>query len=181
MPYDLFEHRHRFSSWAAARATQRGRASATNKNLIDAIQHCGIVSFLRNDDTMSIDEATFKKHHRTWCRLIIDLLNRKRIADVTYGRVAKLVAVYLKSMVIVGPNSNSSLAFVAHPSIDRILLTNLSNAPEIDNHIRECCSLINWTELDEQRYYDLIAQLRDCLRDDEPFWNLERYWTVTNE
>jgi hypothetical protein len=40
---------------------------------------------------------------------------------------------------------------------------------------------VSWTELDEQSYYDLISQLRACLRADEPFWSLEGFWTVTND
>ena len=179
MPYDLFEHRHRFSSWAAARATLRN--FTTVENLRDAIENCGIVSFLRNNNAILLDDETFNKHHIIWCRSIIDFLNNIGIAKVTYGRAAKLVGVYLKSMVIIGPHSNSSLALVAHPPIDRILLRNISHASEIEPHFRERCRLINWTELDEQSYYDLVAQLRSCLRAGEPFWSLERYWTVTNE
>jgi hypothetical protein len=181
MPYDLFEHRHRFSSWAAARAAQRGWASATTKNLMDSIENSGIVNFLHKDDAISTDEAMFKKQHKIWCRSIINFLNSRGVSKVTYGRVAKLVAVYLKSMVIIGPYANSSLASVAHPPIDRILLRNLSNAPEIENNLRERCRLLNFTELDEQSYYDIVIELRGCLNPDEPFWSLERYWTVTND
>jgi len=177
MPYDLFEHRHRFSAWAAASATKRNFTSV--ENLRDAIQHCGIDRFLQNDNAMSTDEATFKKHHKIWCRSIVDFLNSKGIAKVTYGRAAKLVAVYLKSMVIIGPHANIPLASVAHPPIDRILLQNLSRTPEIVNPNKRLWRFINWTELDEQSYYDLLSQLRSCLRAGEPFWSLERFWTVT--
>jgi hypothetical protein len=179
MPYDLFEHRHRFSSWAAARATQRSFTSV--ENLRDAIENCGIVGFLRNNSAMSTDEAAFNNQHKIWCRSIVDFLNSRGISKVTYGRAAKLVAVYLKSMIIIGPNANSSLASVAHPPVDRILLKNLSSAPEIENPHRARWRFINWTELDEQSYYYLVSQLRRCLRDGEPFWSLERFWTVTHD
>lgn len=179
MPYDLLEHRHRFSAWAAAIAAKRDFTKV--KNLKDAIEQCGIVSFLINDNAMFTDEATFKKHHKIWCRSIVDFLVGKGIAKVTYGRAAKLVAVYLKSMVIMEPHANSTLASVAHPPIDRILLQNLSRSPEIVNPDRRLWRFINWTELDEQSYYDLASQLRNCLKDDEPFWSLERFWTVTND
>jgi hypothetical protein len=179
MPYDLFEHRHRFSSWAAARATQRSFTSV--ENLRDAIENCGIVGFLRNNAPLSTDEATFNKHHKMWCRSIVNFLNSRDISKVSYGRAAKLVAVYLKSMVIIGPNANSVLASVAHPPIDRILLKNLSRASDIENPHRARWRSINWTKLDEQSYYDLISQLRRCLRDSEPFWSIERFWTVTSD
>jgi hypothetical protein len=179
MPYDLFEHRHRFSSWAAARATQR--AFTKVENLRDAIGHCGIVSFLQNCDSMSADEATFKKQHKIWCRSIVDFLNSRGIAKSTYGRAAKLVAVYLKSMVIIGPNANSPLASIAHPPIDSILLKNLSTSPDIESPYKKDWRSITWTKLDEQSYYDLVSQLRGCLKAGEPFWSLERFWTVTSD
>ncbi len=179
MPYDLFEHRHRFSLWAAARATQRSFTSV--ENLRDALENCGIANFLCTPDALNTDEATFKKQHKIWCRSIVDFLKNRDIAKVTYGRAAKLVAVYLKSMVIIGTNANTSLASVAHPPVDRILLQNLSRAPEIQSQNKRRWRTINSAELDEQSYYDLISQLRGCLRADEPFWSLERFWTVTND
>jgi hypothetical protein len=179
MPYNLFEHRHRFSLWAAARATQRGFTSV--ENLRDAIENSGIVSFLRNRDTESTDALTFEDLHKIWCRSIVDFLKNRGIAKATYGRAAKLVAVYLKSMVIIGPSANSSLASVAHPPIDRILLKNISRSPEIENPHQTRWRFINWTELDEESYYNLISELRGCLRVNEPFWKIERFWTVIND
>jgi len=177
MPYDLFEHRHRFSVWAAARATQRGFTSV--ENLRDALENCGIANFLRNPDALTTDQPAFKEQHKIWCRSIVDFLRHRDIAKVTYGRAAKLVAIYLKSMVILGTSANTTLASVAHPPIDRILLQNLSRATEIHSQHKTRFRTINWTELDEQSYYDLISDLRGCLRADEPFWSLERFWTVT--
>ncbi len=179
MPYDLFEHRHRFSLWAAARATQRGFTSV--ENLRDALENSGIPNFLRNPDATTTDEAAFERHHKIWCRSIVDFLRNRNIAKVTYGRAAKLVAVYLKSMVIIGPYAETLLASLAHLPVDRILLQNLSRSPEIHSQYKRTWQTINWTELDEQSYYDLIAQLRNYLRGDEPFWGLERFWTVIND
>jgi hypothetical protein len=38
-----------------------------------------------------------------------------------------------------------------------------------------------WTKLDDEQYYEPVKQLRDALGPKEPFWKLERFWTVTNE
>lgn len=179
MPYDLFEHRHRFSLWAAARAAQRG--FTTVENLRDALENCGIANFLRNPDALNTDESKFEKHHKIWCRLIVGFLKNRNIDKVTYGRAAKLVAVYLKSMIIIGPYAGTLLSSVAHLPVDRILLQNLSRAAEIHSQHKRTWRTINWTELDEPSYYDLISQLRSCLRDGEPFWSLEKFWTVTND
>lgn len=179
MPYDLFGHRHRFSLLAAARATQRG--FTTVENLWDALKNSGIANFLRNTDALVTVEAAFKKLHKIWCRSIVEFLENRGVAKVTYGRAAKLVAAYLKSMVIIGTNADTPLASVAHPPVARILLQNLSRAPEIQSKDKRRWWTIKWTELDEESYYDLISQLRGCLRANEPFWSLERFWTVTDD
>lgn len=40
---------------------------------------------------------------------------------------------------------------------------------------------LRWTALSEDEYYRLIDQLRMCIADGEPFWALERFWTVTDD
>jgi hypothetical protein len=95
------------------------------------------------------------------------------------GRAAKLVAVYLKAMVVMGGDPETSLARVAHPPIDRILLQNLARAEELDSPHQRAWGGTNWTQLSEDAYYELIEQLCSCLEADEPMWHLERYWTVT--
>src|SRR5690606_30898398 len=79
----------------------------------------------------------------------------------------ELVAVYLKSMVVVGPSPDSKLAAVAHPPIDRILLQNLAAAHGRGPHFKKW-RLTAWTSLSEAEYYSLIADLRDVLATGEP-------------
>ena len=179
MPYDLFEHRHRFAVWAAARATQRNFTSV--ERLRDALQKCGIKEFVNTAALREIDEARYRELHRDWCRAIIQDLAEGGVADPTFGRAAKLVGVYLKAMVVIGPASGSSLACVAHPPIDRILLKKIGKAAEMDSHHRRTWGKVNWTQLTEEAYYSLIDQLRGAVSGDDPFWTLERFWTVTDE
>ena len=82
-------------------------------------------------------------------------------------------------MIVVGSDPDCELARVAHPPIDAILLKNISKAKEIENPHMEEWAKIKWTQLNEERYYALIDQLRSCLGASEPMWLLERYWTVT--
>ncbi len=176
--YDHFQHKHNFSVWASARATQR--AFTTVALLKGALESCGIVEFLRDAESLSISAREFDNLHREWCQHIINYLSEKGVRNATFGRAAKLIAVYLKSMVIIGaPNSN--LAKVAHPPIDRILLQNLSRAKEIKSPYKYSWREAKWTQLSDREYYDLINQLRSCMKDGEPMWHLEKYWTVTNE
>ena len=179
MAYDLFQHRHNFAAWAAARATQRGFTST--ENLIDALSGCGVVAFLRNPTCANTDYDKFETLHRQWCSAVCQSLQKRGIAHVTYGRAAKLVAVYLKSTVVLGLAPASPLAAVAHPPIDRILLQKLSRAGAIHSPHRQSWSKVNWTELEPEEYYELVGQLRASLQPEQPFWMLEEYWSPTRD
>lgn len=178
MSYDLFEHRHRFAVWAAARASQRGFASV--EMLRDALEGSDIVRFVRRPESLNVNAKAFEAHHRRWCTAIIERLDGQGIANVSYGRVAKLIAVYLKTMVVVGPHATSSLASVAYPPVDRILLHHLASS-DLDSPHKSKWRVTTWTTLDDARYYALMSELRGALTKDEPFWKLERYWTVTDD
>src|SRR5467141_2609385 len=122
--YQISEHRHRFSVWAAARATQRGFCDVGS--LRKALEACGVREFLARPNFGDIDESGFDAIHRQWCRKIMASLRKARICDVTFGRAAKLIAMYLKSEVVLGPGSGTAFAHVAHPPIDGILLRKLA-------------------------------------------------------
>lgn len=122
--YELFEHKHKFSVWAAARAAQRGFTNVDN--LREALENCGVIEFIKDPASFEINEDEFRNCHTVWCNQIIDYLTRKGVKNSTFGRAAKLIAVYLKSMFIVGGAAQCNLAKIAHPPIDRILLQNIS-------------------------------------------------------
>ncbi len=139
MSYDLPEHRHRFAVWAAARASQHG--FTTVEPLRDALQATDIRKVLSAPQTLQLSALQFDALHRRWCSSICSSLGQRRIAKVTYGRAAKLVAVYLKAIV--------------HKAAWRS---------------------INWTQLNESAYGELIGQLRNAIPCGAPFWTIEEYW-----
>ena len=179
MPYDHFEHRHRFAAWAAARATQRGFTSTSN--LLGALNRAGVREFLQNPSSNDCrNQEAFDDLHRKWCSCIVAFLHDEEIG-ATYGRAAKLVAVYLKAMVVILPDGTSDLARFAHPPIDRVLLQNISRCDELKSRLKSSWRNVRWTQLDSDAYYELIKQLRGALNKDDPWWKLEKYWTVTND
>jgi hypothetical protein len=111
---------------------------------------------------------------------VVDSLKKAGIRNVTFGRAAKLIAMYLKSVVVLGPGRKTAFARIAHPPIDGILLRNLAKS-EVKSEHKDKWAKIKWTKLDDEEYYELVKQLRDALGPKEPFWKLERFWTVTNE
>jgi hypothetical protein len=179
MKYDIGEHRHRFSVWAAARAAQRGFTTVENLRL--ALEHSGVLSFLTSAGADIVNADDFDELHRSWCRAITARLADAKVQKVTFGRAAKLLAVYLKSVVVLGAAPDSNLGKVAHPPIDAILLSNLVKSPVVVSEHKVEWATVRWTRLDEGGYYRLIEQLRSVLAPGEPFWMLERYWTVTDE
>ena len=179
MPYDHFEHRHRFAMWTGARATQRGLTST--KMLCGAIEATSVRKFLRDPVSLDIDAKAFEARHREWCNAALEYLLEQGIESVTFGRVAKLFAVYLKAMVVVGESPQSKLSAVIHPPIDRTLLQRLAVTAAIDAPQRVRWKSVAWTKLTEEEYYSLLAELRAVLADGDPWWKLEEYWNVASD
>jgi hypothetical protein len=94
---------------------------------------------------------------------------------------AKLIAIYLKGMVILNCNADTSQARAIHPPIDAILLTNMRKASDVLSTHKKTWQSVKWTALSEDEYYRLIDQLRMCIANGEPFWTIERFWTVTDQ
>lgn len=178
MPYDHFEHRHRFAVWAAARAAQRGFTTVVN--LKDALERCGIHDFLRDSNSLRTNQDKFEEWHQKWCSNVVNFLRRRKVKSTSYGRSAKLIAVYLKTMVVIGPGWKSNLARVAHPPIDRVFPKNISSCVEVESVHKKDWGKIPWTKLDKRNYYRLMNQLRDALPNERRLWRLEKYWTVTS-
>jgi len=180
MPYEMTEHRHRFAAWAAARAVQRGWSSSKTEKLRGALESSGLREFVCSPEARGIDERRFREFHRQWCREVIKSLTQQGVADATFGRAAKLVAVYLKVMVVLSPDGDCDLALVAHPPTDR---TELQLAAEVgvDSAHKRYWKTVNWTQLTEEDYYSLIGQLRALIPSTDPFWTLEQYWNVADD
>jgi hypothetical protein len=170
--YTIEEHRHRFAVWAAARAAQRG--FRTVAVLREALEVTDLRSFLSGSASADIRKDEFDALHQDWCRAICEHLAHHSSTGVSFGRAAKLVAVYLKTMVIMGERWDSSLGRNAHPPIDRRLLKEPRKQVK-DKNLRREWSAVNWTQLDEAEYYALVRQLRDLVLP-APFWTLEKHW-----
>lgn len=172
--YTIDEHRHRFAVWAAARATQR--QFTTVARLRDAIEAAGVRQALSAPATRQVSPAAFDALHRVWCSRICRSLNEAAVAKVTYGRAAKLVAVYLKTVVVMSDACESSLGRNLHPPIDRTLLQALAASPLVPSPHKGEWRKTSWTQLDQSGYYRLVKQLRGALPKGAPFWRLEEFW-----
>jgi len=177
--YDLSEHRHRFAVWAAARASQRG--FTTVENLRYALEATDIRSAISKPEFFKLRASEFEALHRRWCTAICSALDQREVRNVRYGRAAKLVAVYLKATVIMGGGADTPVGSSIHPPIDRTLLQKLAASARILSPHQTAWRKTRWTQLRESEYYTLIAQLREVVPRDSPFWMLEEYWNATED
>jgi hypothetical protein len=164
--YDFTEHLHRYAVWTAARAAQRG--FTTTKNIKQAIDATSLKELIHKPE---IAVGDFDGYHRECAKALIKAFKKMKV-DASYGRIAKIIAIYIKTAVILPNKAKSELSKIAHPPIDRILLKNV--LPKGDK-------IPNWTELDKKKYFDLIKKIRAKIKAEEmdANWKLEVYWDAT--
>lgn len=120
---------------------------------------------------MDLDEELYDNFHN---QMATDLMCC--LPSATYGRAAKIIAIYIKTVYVIRfPDSNISR--FAHPPIDRILLT------AIAAHKFEGLRFLDkgWTQFDENDYKSVISNLRNLKKQKslQAFWEIECFWNPT--
>lgn len=175
--YSLAEHRHRYAAWCSARAAGRGLAGATNGVFRAALEASELPVLLRADaGQWPTSPPAFDRAHRGWCAAAVSSLHDQGVTDATFGRAAKLVAIYLKTLLVCGGLDRTSFARVAHPPIDRVLLKALSRERRFPASARALWRATNWTAMDADAYDRIIGSLREAGLDGDGFWRVERWW-----
>lgn len=164
--YTFNEHKHRYAVWTAARAQ---RAFVKNEKICEAIEKTSLRNFAETITT--INQSEFDHQHKEWCHDIIEFFGEK---ECKYGRAAKIVAIYLKTAVILPAQGLSPLCNVIHPPIDSIFLHNIAEKTKLKNLAK-----LRWTNLKEEAYWTLVDTLRKEFNDCN--WLLEYYWNIAAE
>lgn len=164
--YTFKDHLHNYSVWTAARASQRGFTST--KNIKTAIEFSGLRSFAESEEDISEDEFEF--FHRNCCHKIIKSLNQILPEITSYGRAAKIIAIYLKTSIIIRNKGIGIKSEIIHPPIDNILLQNIIKKIDIPS-----IKGTKWTTLTEQQYWKLVSELKKSVPKFN--WKLEEFWT----
>lgn len=168
MSYDIFEHQHRFAIWTAARAVQRSFIST--KFIGEAIEATSLRKFSESEINISLED--YKQLHKEWSTQIITTLNNK--VECSYGRAAKIIAIYLKTTVVIPEKGLTQRCEVIYPPIDRVLLKALSKLEELKDFDKE-----KWTTFDEPKYKEVANRIRkkfSCFN-----WSIEKYWNLNGE
>lgn len=146
--------------------------------LVRSIESSGVVGAVRERSCAGTTwtPQRFDEAHGEWCSTVLAMLQRHGVKDATFGRAAKLIAVYLKSTVVLGADHNSELRRIAHPPIDDILLRALAADTRFDAERRRLWRNTRWTRLDRVAYGMVIESFRVEGLEQPEFWMIERYW-----
>ena len=198
--YDLEEHRHRFAYWAAARAAfihpEKGLTVSVAKDALEK----SLRAIALDPDSWPTKASVVDNELKKWTTEVHTSLSQVS-PGVKYGRAAKLVAVYLKDMVVTGPLADHDFAKLLHPPIDKNLLEGLKKglgqgslfrdgvSPDSQARVRVALSNTltkRWSRLEPNEYCELISAFRDAHldrdeRDQPAFWHLERHWRPDRE
>ena len=163
--YTFDQHRHNYATWTAARAVQRN--FTTTVKIKNAIDQTSLRGFAQDDREVSLEQ--FNTLHRLWADQIITSLTVEDVRTASYGRAAKIIAIYLKTSVILCNKGKCHRSSVIHPPIDGILLKSLSILPGLSD-----LKSTKWTQLKKDAYWNLTERLRNYFGSFD--WRLEYYW-----
>ena len=174
MGYTIDEHRHRFATWAAARAMQRGLYKT--QEIAYAIDHCGIMSVVKNRPQWPNSIDVVDRVQKRLCNRFIRELTLYSHKEPTYGRAAKVVAVYFKVAIVLGGFESTQFGKLLNPPIDRLLLHALMKHSDCNEGFIHKWKNVSWTKLDDRQYFSLVNDLRRLSSNEAPFWRIERFW-----
>jgi hypothetical protein len=169
-------HLHNYAIWTAARAVQRSFTStAVIREAIEYAELSKEIEQLKSNITTTEQYASW--HKEVAGKVLIKLGELVPIKEkVTYGRAAKIIAIYLKTSIIV-TSPEHPVSNLIHPPVDRILLDNLYM--KYKNPIFKT-STSKWTEFGQDSYFAVIDAIREIQVKEgmKYFWEIEKYWNV---
>lgn len=160
--YTFNEHKHRYAIWTAARAVQR--SFTTTDKIAAAVETTTLRQFA--ETTEFITGEQYDLQQAEWCYKLIDCFEP---LECSYGRAAKIVAIYLKTAVIFPSQGTSALCEVIHPPVDSILLSNLVKWRELKELRGE-----RWTTFTSAEYWNVVDIIRTSIG--YLNWKLEAFW-----
>jgi hypothetical protein len=175
MPYSILEHKHRFSAWAAGRATTvKGCRFSVEQSR--AILESSRLKQLLLDPGQLPDPLNVDFTHREWRTTVIAAAMAEGL-EFTHGVAAKLINIYLKAVFVCGGHHADRRVQALHPPIDSLLLDELYDK-DAGGLRREWgkARATRWSNFTSEQYEAVIANIRAALGPDVPLWEIEQYW-----
>lgn len=146
----------------------RGWRGANVLLIRKSVEQCGVVDTVRDPACWPGTPEQFDAIHKTWVDSMQSYLQRNGV-ESTFGRCAKVIAIYLKVTVIVAGFHDSPFARAIHPPIDEILLKSLARDDRFPAPARRLWRRTKWTKLDATCYAELIESFRAVKLDQPDF------------
>lgn len=174
MPYLIEEHRHRFAAWAASRAASVKGCRFTVEIGRALLEAAGLHTIAETPERLP---TNIDYEHKNWRQTIIKNGKTKYDLNITHGVAAKLINVYLKSLLVCGGYHNHEKVKALHPPVDSLLLSeleekNVGGLREIWKHYGN----IRWSKFSSDEYEDLIKKIQQVLQPEAGLWSIEEYW-----
>lgn len=180
--YTAAEHRFRFAAWAAARASARGVAGFNARKAFEALDFAGLGELANTPQALPQCEKEFDRMHTKWCGKVIGFFQHET-PQITYGRAAKLVNVFLKALYLnyfggeehaspaARPNAN-----VIHPPVDRLVLSELARLEHAAPNESFWPDMLDkgWTNFNQSDYEKVITEMRRLSKN--RLWRIESCW-----
>ena len=192
--YSAQEHRFRFAAWAAGRAYSRGGNGLTGKAALQSLESVGLKAIAMGLCKLPPTAEEFDKKHADWCNALQCHFSQRKVKkgkaiDLTYGRAAKLVNVYLKALFLSDfgrqtPTNENEAELLSrtnhiHPPIDRLLLDNLMRADQQNSSHWKSYRYHGWTKFAQNEYLEVI-KLISCVTEGK-LWQIEEYWPAGSQ
>jgi hypothetical protein len=174
MPYSIEEHRHKFAAWAASRAASVKGCRFKVEIGRSLLEAAGLNTPLENPDCLpdNIDHG-----HRIWRQTIIERGKIEYGLNITHGVAAKLINVYLKSLLVCAGYHNHAKVKTLHPPIDSLLLFELAenNIGGLREQWKRYAN-IRWSRFSSDEYESLIENIKQVVQAESGLWSIEEYW-----
>jgi hypothetical protein len=167
--YKLFEHKHRFSAWAASRAASviGCRFSVEiGQEILETIK----------DAPLPNNQKMFNEFHLTQRNTIISKAKSLEL-NFTHGVAAKILNCYYKSMYVNDESIDLKIRNVIHPPIDSLLLESLYKN-EVGGVKEKWKKAKNtrWSKFSNIDYQEVIDEIIK-IYSKEGLWKVEEYWS----
>jgi hypothetical protein len=167
--YDIHEHTHRFSAWAAATgASASPRCRFTVEAGKAILERAGFDARLKHPKQLP-SPAKLDRVHLAWRKAVIKEAKRHGL-DFTHGIAAKLINLYLKAKFTCGGHADHPNVAALHPPIDSLLLKALNCALPPEGRLPT-----NWSTFDSRSYQTAIDAVRKYANG-RPLWSSESLW-----
>lgn len=174
MAYSIIEHKHRFSAWAASRASSVNGVRFTVEQGKQLIESIGLDSFVDSPDKLPARED-INKQHRLWREQLIAEASKIGLV-FTHGIAAKLINMYLKSALVCGGYDSHAKVAKLHPPIDAVLLKALrqNNIGGLKSRWKEA-ELARWSKFSSDQYEQVIQSVKEVMGS-RALWEIEEFW-----